>query len=435
MKNISDLYQQLTGVDIEQQRLLWDERGKGYYGEYLLFKELYPNVTGQCKILMNLRIPTYSGHTTEIDLLLIHETGLYVFEVKHFKGTIYGKSSDRNWTQYFRTAPNSHFYNPIAQNQYHIHALARKYPEVPIKSFIVFTSAECDLRIENTLENVTVCKLQSLSQTFSSPALQCEVLDAEHIDALFNELAVFSPLTAKPVDIDGKEIPFNQYLSTIIEDFQKEKASLKNEYLQLTQKEQNKTRTTIILSACAVVMCIVICLFASYQNNRQADAQIEAAQQELESFAQKFERVEDFNNGELAISKDILTVSNVILEASQDLENTVSFSCTLEYNGSDYGVSIGKDAVLIMVLKDGSVKECPVYNKQYPYTSDFRLGNSNSAWYTAHPTSEILRHEFYNIRVEDVLYIKLSNLDVWTEVINKPEIVLNGFEIELHRAD
>lgn len=435
MTNMNDLYQQLTGVDIEQQHHLWDERGKGYYGEYLLFRDLYPNVTGQCKILMNLRIPTYSGHTTEIDLLLIHETGLYVFEVKHFKGTIYGKSSDRNWTQYFRTAPNSHFYNPIAQNQYHIHALARRYPGVPIKSFIVFTSAECDLRIENTLENVTVCKLQNLSKAFSSPALQRKVLDAEHIDAMFNELAVFSPLTAKPVDIDGKEISFNQYLSTIVEDFQKEKASLKNEHLQLTQKEQNKTRTTIILSACAVVMCIVMCLFVSCQYNKRANAQIDIAQQELESFAQKFERVEDFNNGELAISKDILTVSNVILEASQDLENTVLFSCSLEYNGSDYGVSIGKDAVLIMVLKDGSVKECPVYNTQYPYTSDFRLGNSNSAWYTAHSTGEILRHEFYNISVEDVLYIKLSNVDVWTEVRNKPEIVLNGFEIELYQAD
>ena len=113
MANIDEIYRNLTGVDIETQRLFWDERGKGYYGEYLVFKKLYPELTGCCKILMNLQIPTDDGKATEIDLLLIHETGLYVFEMKHYKGTIYGKASDQKWTQYFRTAPNSHFYNPI----------------------------------------------------------------------------------------------------------------------------------------------------------------------------------------------------------------------------------------------------------------------------------------------------------------------------------
>lgn len=40
---------------------------------------------------MNLNIPIEDGKTTEIDLLMIHETGIYVFEIKHYKGTIYEK--------------------------------------------------------------------------------------------------------------------------------------------------------------------------------------------------------------------------------------------------------------------------------------------------------------------------------------------------------
>ena len=79
------IYGNLTSVDIEEQKRIWDERGKGYYGEYLLLTELYRHIKGQCKILMNLNVPTAAGKTTEIDLLMIHETGLYVFEAKHYK--------------------------------------------------------------------------------------------------------------------------------------------------------------------------------------------------------------------------------------------------------------------------------------------------------------------------------------------------------------
>ena len=87
-------YKQLTGVDIEAQKRLWDERGKGYYGEYLVFNKLFDAIPGCGKIIMNLQIPGSYGNTTELDLVFIHETGVYVFEIKHYKGTIYGKTED-----------------------------------------------------------------------------------------------------------------------------------------------------------------------------------------------------------------------------------------------------------------------------------------------------------------------------------------------------
>ena len=63
--DIKNIYEQLTSVDIKKQQQIWDERGKGYYGEYLLFCELYKCVPGNCKILMNLNIPTEKEKTTE----------------------------------------------------------------------------------------------------------------------------------------------------------------------------------------------------------------------------------------------------------------------------------------------------------------------------------------------------------------------------------
>lgn len=103
MDDTKNVYKSLTNVDIDVQRRIWDERGRGYYGEYLLFSKLYQFLPGNGKILMNLNIPISADKTTEIDLLLIHETGLYVFEIKHYKGTIYGQDTERTWTQYFRT--------------------------------------------------------------------------------------------------------------------------------------------------------------------------------------------------------------------------------------------------------------------------------------------------------------------------------------------
>ena len=127
-EDINKIYQSITGVDIREQANIWDERGKGYYGEYLVFKELYSFVPGACKFLMNVEIPTENGGTTEIDLLMLHETGIYVFEMKHYKGIIYGRENDASWTQFFKTAKNCKFKNPILQNQYHIRAIKRMFP-------------------------------------------------------------------------------------------------------------------------------------------------------------------------------------------------------------------------------------------------------------------------------------------------------------------
>jgi len=91
MTDYTKVYQQLTSVDIEKQKRIWDDRGKGYYGEYLLFCQLYKFVPGTAKILMNLEVPVDESHTTEIDLILFHETGLYVFEVKHYRNDLWKK--------------------------------------------------------------------------------------------------------------------------------------------------------------------------------------------------------------------------------------------------------------------------------------------------------------------------------------------------------
>jgi len=429
MANIDEIYRDLTGVDIETQRLLWDERGKGYYGEYLVFKKLYPELTGCCKILMNLQIPTGDGKTTEIDLLLIHETGLYVFEMKHYKGTIYGKASEQKWTQYFRTAPNSHFYNPILQNQYHIKALQRMFPSIPIHSLIVFTSPECDLRVECNELDITVCQLGNLYIPLHLLETRSKLFDINRIDSIYNELVSFSPITTKPVTVEGETVPFHQYINTIVKDFHNEKDNVKNAFLTAEKTERKKTIATITAAAIAIVVCIALSIFACSQYRTYADGQIAAAEQELSEFAQKFEHVPAFNNGNLMFSGNLIKVSNVVLETSSDIDNTTIVSCTLTHTGTDYGIFTNQDTAITIILKDGTVKECKVFNEKYPYSSDVYLGNN---WTKE---SSILPHEFYNTDIDDIVYIKLTNVGVWTYVQHQRKTLSTTYEIELYTAE
>ena len=445
MNDIESIYQKLTNVDIRQQQLLWDERGKGYYGEFLVFSELYPNLPGECKILMNINIPTAYGKTTEIDLLLIHETGLYVFEMKHYKGTIYGKPYEQYWTQYFRTAPNQRFRSPIAQNQYHINALSKIAPGIPIHSFVVFTSDEVELKVDCNEPNITLCTLSHLRYHLSNLTYKPNVLSMAQINQLFCTLLQYSPTSQQVVEVNGKEIPFYGFVSEIISAYKTKKAQLeidsrnKTEIERLNYEfEKNRTRKarkfSIIGAILAALACIGLSIAACMAAYKDSTAKIAAAQQELAAFAQKFEEVKPFNNGELDISKDLVTASNVVIDSSPDLENTVSFACTLNWNGSDYGVNIGEKAVIIVILNDGTIKECPVFNEQYPYSTDCRLGKSN-AWYSARSKADILPHEFYDIAISDIAYIKLSNVDLWLSIEYKPAIVASGYEIELYRAE
>lgn len=71
---------------------------KGKLGEYRIFQELKA-LRGHKRFLFNVYIPKEDGSTTEIDVILLHESGVYVFESKNFSGWIFGSESQKYWTQ------------------------------------------------------------------------------------------------------------------------------------------------------------------------------------------------------------------------------------------------------------------------------------------------------------------------------------------------
>ena len=63
---------------------------KGNKGEYNIYRSL-EKVKGEKLLLTNLYIPKEDGSTTEIDLLMITKSGLFVVESKNYSGWIFGK--------------------------------------------------------------------------------------------------------------------------------------------------------------------------------------------------------------------------------------------------------------------------------------------------------------------------------------------------------
>lgn len=137
---------------------------KGNYGEYLTYVHL-DKVEGYHRIMTNLYIPKKDGSTTEIDLIMIAQTGIYVFESKNYSGSIFGNEKSQCWTQTFPNGQKQRFYNPITQNKGHIHAL-KTVLEINntdfFKSFIIF-SERCTLKnVHVSSPNLVVMKRNAL---------------------------------------------------------------------------------------------------------------------------------------------------------------------------------------------------------------------------------------------------------------------------------
>lgn len=128
-------------------KTLLNYENTGQFGEYSTEYALTNhNLEGELTVLKNIYVPT-RGKTVEIDLLMIHEKGIFVFESKNYSGWIFGSADQLNWTQCLQNGDKYKFYNPIRQNRTHISALA-EFLEKPVSEFVSYIvfSERCTLK-------------------------------------------------------------------------------------------------------------------------------------------------------------------------------------------------------------------------------------------------------------------------------------------------
>lgn len=167
----------------------------GQFGEYVtVFALTNDNLFGYGKVMQNLYIPN-KGKTTEVDVLVIHEKGIFVLESKNYSGWIFGSEEQPKWMQRLPNGQKNQFFNPIKQNRIHIRALSEflEIPEEDMMSCIVF-SERCELK--KVPEQVPRCKVlrrPHLIRYLKGELKQRQVCYShEQIDAMYAKL---KPLT------------------------------------------------------------------------------------------------------------------------------------------------------------------------------------------------------------------------------------------------
>ena len=183
---------------------------KGAWGEYLIYRHL-KKMRGEKRWLFNVYLPREGGRTTEIDVLLIHESGIYVFESKNYAGWIFGTENQKVWTQCLKPSEKArtrkyHFLNPIMQNNLHLRWLRHqidKSDELPIYSVIVF-GMRCRLKsIHLTTGQHAVVTHSNLLRRVTGMAENHQALTAEQINSIYE---ILYPMTQVGEDVKQKHI-------------------------------------------------------------------------------------------------------------------------------------------------------------------------------------------------------------------------------------
>ena len=167
---------QPTDYNVQTQHThedIFSHRGLG--GESQIY-ECLQDLTGYKRFLVNCYVPKENGEKTEIDVILLHESGIYVLESKNFSGWIFGAENQTYWTQ---TLPDRRggskkirFLNPMIQNAVHMKWLKVFLQEesLPFYSYIVFGN-HCTLKqIHVTSERHHVLNQSSLLEDIAHRA-------------------------------------------------------------------------------------------------------------------------------------------------------------------------------------------------------------------------------------------------------------------------
>lgn len=164
------------------------------------------------KVLTNLYIPYGDDKTTEIDVIMLYKSGIYVIESKNYKCQIKGHSRTRSWTKIYPskdgTINEMEFYNPILQNENHIKSLDKflDIPDLKFYNIIVFSNKTEFQDLTITPEaNASVIKMRDITDTinyFSQKHISAGFnLSDEEIESIYNKLL---PCTKPPQEVIDK---------------------------------------------------------------------------------------------------------------------------------------------------------------------------------------------------------------------------------------
>lgn len=157
------------------------------YGEQQTI-EILKKVPGHNKILSNIFLDGQQG----IDLLMIHETGIYIFETKDYSGCIYGDEDKKKWIQIDKDGIKNKFLNPIWQNYENIKEIKKNIydPErFAYKSYVVFNEKAELKNIEfDRTKNRVINRIRLFGSLSVDIEVSSKIFTIEQVDYIASNL-------------------------------------------------------------------------------------------------------------------------------------------------------------------------------------------------------------------------------------------------------
>ncbi|MBQ6392462.1 MAG: NERD domain-containing protein [Eubacterium sp.] len=115
------------------------EKRAGRIGEKLITNLIQDVLTNDDFLLTNVPI-TINEQETELDNLIINSRGIFIIEVKNYRGTLYGSEDDYEWTKIKVTEAGNTYQstvkNPIKQVKRQVYLLSQYLKEQGIHLWI-----------------------------------------------------------------------------------------------------------------------------------------------------------------------------------------------------------------------------------------------------------------------------------------------------------
>ncbi len=413
-------YEKASGINIDEQKEIWDERAKGYWGEYKIFSMLYKELDFPCKILVNLQIPSDNGRTTEIDLLLIAPTGIYVFEAKHYSGSVYGGYDKPTWTEYYKTRDSVTFENPLKQNEYHLSQLKYLLPKAQLYSYVVFTNPNASIKVGGRYPGaLTVSHLEDLTEKIRGDfAGRTEVYSPEQIESMFKTLWRYSPMETDEKEFfkkDSNILPFSGFADAILKDIEQERQKIRD-----TVASEVKRKTRVLDKEREETLQ----LKNEYQGLIQAaEDERDRAVKSLKEFQKNFETVTPFTGDYGVINRDCFK-AEVSFEESDSFLHTINMKFVFRDTSKELWIEL-LNAWFLVGLKNGSVQKYVLSKHLYNFHVGSRMRPGGHS-YDGKPRQIRL----FNVRLEDIKFIKLCNTVVTDRQYPEPNIA-PGIEFEV----
>ena len=144
----------------------------------------------------------------------------------------------------------------------------------------------------------------------------------------------------------------------------------------------------------------------------------------LEEFKNNFKHVDQIQTKYMDKINEYVDVTNVSLTS-----DAVSFTAKLSVNNDNYGIALTPNSKYIVMTDDGNIFEYDVFGKNsyyYRYLNMIGKGLRDST--TLSPI------KFYDIRKENIAYIKLTDIELFNLDKNRT-LVKDNLEIELYNKN